>query len=349
MIIPKEKEFTDTQLAELRKITEKFNVTIQPVPGMHLTIYLMKGEERHEVMLKRIEGLDYVKKVERILEPYKLMARTSEFSSNRVMISDTEIGNSLFVIAGHCTIDPRNPNFFLETAHAVKEMGAQALRGGVWKPRTSPHSYQGDNKALDTLIRAKEETGLPVNTEVMDEHQLDRALDVGVDILQVGARNALNYYLLKIIGNKTKNKKAAILLKRGLHQGPVDEFLLAAEYIVSSGNTNVILCPRGTLPKLDVYRNSPDESITPLLKEKTWAPVFVDPSHSVGKANYVPHTCLSAVAYGADGLNIECHVNPQRGIGDDPKQAITPPVLQQIIKDANKIFNMKIKYQEYVS
>ena len=165
-------------------------------------------------------------------------------------------------------------------------------------------------------------------------------------MIQVGARNALNYSLLKKIGSITRGKGTLILLKRSMHMGPISEFICAAEYIVAAGNPNVMLCPRGTVPGLDGYRNHPDESITPLLKQKTWAPVVVDPSHSVGRSIYVPHAALAAVAYGADGLCIESHVDPKHGIGDDPKQAITPQTLAEVIRDARDIYQRARKYQD---
>ena len=160
--------------------------------------------------------------------------------------------------------------------------------------------------------------------------------------LQVGARNALNYSLLRQIGRAIAAQPAtAVLLKRSIHMGPLNEFISAAEYIAAFGNPNVILCPRGTTPTLDGYRNHPDESITPLLKEKTWAPVVVDPSHSVGKASYVPAAALAAVAYGADGLCIEAHVEPAKGIGDDPKQSLTPDVLKKTIAQAKALWKLR--------
>jgi 3-deoxy-7-phosphoheptulonate synthase len=245
------------------------------------------------------------------------------------------------VIAGQCTIDPKNPGYYLETAAAVKEAGAHVLRGGVWKPRTNPYAFQGDAKSIETLMEASRRTGLPVNTEVMDEQQLELALGAGVQMIQVGARNALNYSLLRAIGRAVAKGDTIVLLKRSLHMGTLNEFISAAEYIVSFGNPNVILCPRGTAPALDGYRNHPDESITPLLKEKTWAPVVVDPSHSVGKASFVPACALAAVTYGADGLCIEAHVSPSHGIGDDPKQALTPSVLADTITQAKQIWALR--------
>jgi 3-deoxy-7-phosphoheptulonate synthase len=251
------------------------------------------------------------------------------------------LGKAPLFIAGQCTIDPKNPGFFYETAQAVKEAGAQVLRGGVWKPRTNPYAFQGADRSLDILMEASRRTGLPVNTEVMDEDQLKLALDAGVSMLQVGARNALNYSLLRHIGAAVAGRKTIVLLKRSLHMGTLNEFISAAEYIANFGNPNVILCPRGTAPALDGYRNYPDESIVPLLKERTWAPVIVDPSHSVGKAAYVPACALAAMAYGADGLCIEAHVQPSKGIGDDPKQALVPDALAETIRLAREIWPLR--------
>jgi 3-deoxy-7-phosphoheptulonate synthase len=288
-----------------------------------------------------LEGLPYVERIDRIQSPFKLMDRRSDLASHRIRIGGVTLGEELAVIAGQCTIDPKNPGYFLETAAAVKEAGAHILRGGVWKPRTNPYAFQGDAKSIDVLMEASRQTGLPVDTEVMDEHQVRVALDAGVQMLQVGARNALNYSLLRTIGRAVAKRDTVVLLKRSLHMGSLNEFISAAEYIASFGNPNIVLCPRGTSPALDGYRNHPDESITPLLKEKTWAPVVVDPSHSVGKSSYVPACALAAVAYGADGLCIEAHVNPSQGIGDDPKQALTPDVLAETIAQARQIWSLR--------
>jgi 3-deoxy-7-phosphoheptulonate synthase len=151
----------------------------------------------------------------------------------------------------------------------------------------------------------------------------------------------LNYSLLRTIGRAVASRDVVVLLKRSIHNGPINEFISAAEYIAAFGNPNVILCPRGTSPSLDGYRYHPDESITPLLKEKTWAPVVVDPSHSVGKASYVPACALAAVAYGADGLCIEAHVQPSKGIGDDPKQALAPDLLAETIAQAKQLWALR--------
>jgi len=338
MILPKSNRLTAEQLAEITQIVTEFGCKVQPIVGAVRTIYAIVGDERDELMINRLEGLAYVDRIDRMQSPFKLMDKRSDLASHRIVVGGVTLGEELFVIAGQCTIDPKNPNYFYETAEAVKEAGAQALRGGVWKPRTNPYTFQGDTKSLDILMEAHRRTGLPVDAEVMDEHHVSLALDAGVHLLQVGARNALNYSLLRAIGRAVAERDTVVLLKRGLHMGSLSEFISAAEYIASFGNPNIILCPRGTAPALDGYRNHPDESITPLLKEKTWAPVVVDPSHSVGKAAYVPACALAAVAYGADGLCIEAHVEPAKGIGDDPKQALAPGVLADTVAQARQLW-----------
>ncbi len=338
MILPKSNRLTPAQLAEVTSVAAEFGCKIQPIVGAVRTIYAIVGDERDDLMINRLEGLDYIERIDRIQSPFKLMDKRSDLASHRITLGGVTLREELFIIAGPCTIDPKNPNYCYETAAAVKEAGAHVLRGGVWKPRTNPYTFQGDDKSLDILMEASRRTGLPVDAEVMDEHQLRLALGAGVHMLQVGARNALNYSLLRAIGRAVAERDTVVLLKRGLHMGPLNEFISAAEYVAAFGNPNVILCPRGTAPALDGYRNHPDESITPLLKEKTWAPVVVDPSHSVGKASYVPACALAAVAYGADGLCIEAHVSPNHGIGDDPKQALTPDVLAETISQAKRLW-----------
>ena len=340
MIVSKAPTLSESQLAEVEAIVGEFGCKIQVIYGAHRNIYAIIGDERSETMMNRILGLDYVDRVDRMESVYKLMDKRSDLAHHRIRVGGVEIGREPLFIAGHCTIDPANPNAFLETAAAVKEAGAHVVRGGVWKPRTSPHSYQGDARTMDVLLEARQRTGLPVIAEVMDEPQLAVAVAAGVDMLQIGTRNALNYTLLAEIGRRTAEAGIPVLLKRGRHMGPVDEFISAAEYIVANGNPNVIFCPRGTMPALDGFRNHPDESITPLLKEKSWAPVIADPSHSVGRARYVPACALAAIAYGADGLIIESHVNPISGIGDDPKQSVTPDVLKKLIRDARALWNL---------
>ena len=341
MILPKVNRLPPEQVQEITEIVELFGCRIQPIVGAVRTIYAIVGDERDELMINRLEGLPYIERIDRIQSPFKLMDIRSDLSTHQITIGGVTLGKSPLFIAGQCTIDPKNPDFFYETAQAVKEAGAHVLRGGVWKPRTNPYAFQGDDKSLEILMEASRRSGLPVDTEVMDENQLKLALDAGVAMLQVGARNALNYSLLRQIGAAVAGRKTIVLLKRSLHMGTLNEFISAAEYIANFGNPNVILCPRGTAPALDGYRNFPDESIVPLLKERSWAPVVVDPSHSVGRAAYVPACALAALAYGADGLCVEAHVQPSKGVGDDPKQALTPEVLGETFRLAREIWTLR--------
>ena len=345
MIIPVKKKLTEKQLKVVKNILKQFGCHIKAVEGETKTAYSIIGDETSQLMIDRIQGLKFIDHVMRIQSLYKFMSIENRLKKTHVRAGDCEIGEKFRVIAGQCTIDPQNPNLFIDTAFAVKEAGADILRGGIWKPRTSPYSYKGDEKSLEILMDAKRQCDLPVNTEVMDERQLDMILAAGVDMLQVGARNALNYSLLKKIGERIKDRpKVAVLLKRSIHMGPIDEFINAAEYVVSEGNPNICLCPRGTVPKLDGFRNNPDESITLLLKQKTWAPVIVDPSHSMGRPEFVPYACMAAASYGAAGICVETHIHPNRGIGDDPRQSVTPAILNRVIKDCREIVEKAKKY-----
>lgn len=340
MIIPKNPKLSDSEMETVAKIANDFGCHIQVIEGAVQNIYAIVGDERHELLINRIEGLPYIDRVDTIQSPHKLLDVRSELRNHPIRFGGVDVGKELLLIAGPCTIDPRNPQRLYETAFALKEAGAHALRGGVWKPRTNPYSYQGDSKCLEMLMEASRQTGLPVNTEVMDERHLEMAVAVGVHMLQIGTRNALNYSLLSEVGKAISGKDIVVLLKRGRHMGPINEFISAAEYVVNYGNPNVMLCPRGTLPGLEGYRNHPDESITPLLKEKTWAPVVVDPSHSVGKSTYVEACSMASVAYGADGLCIEANIEPSRGLGDDPKQAITPADFSILAKKCQTIWGL---------
>lgn len=344
MIIPQHGHLSEEQLAEVRAIVAEFNCTIRPIQGEAMSVYAIIGDETSQLLVNRIEGLPYVKRVDRIQVPYKVLTKENIHGQSRMLLGGKELGKEFVIVAGHCAIDPKNPNLFFETAQAVKEAGADALRGGVWKPRTSPYSYQGDAKALEILVEARARTGMQIVTEVMEYDEVKLCVDAKVDVLQVGARNALNYRLLTQIGQLTAGTGIQVLLKRSIHMGPVDEFILAAEYIAGAGNHNVMLCPRGTLPSMNGYRNHPDESITQLLKERTWAPVVVDPSHSVGKASYVPKAALAAAAYGADGVIIETHCRPIQGTGDDPKQSITPAVLAKLIPELRRVAEVSRKF-----
>lgn len=345
MIIPHEKELSKIQIDEISGILSEFKCSLQTIAGATQTIYAIIGDESSQLLVNRIEGLPYVARVERVQAPYKLLAKGNEHARTQFKLGNRIVGQDFVVIAGPCAVDHNNPNYLYETAHALKEAGIDALRGGVWKPRTSPYAFQGNAKSIEVLLEARSRYGLEIVTEVMELEEVKLCVEAKVDVLQVGARNALNYRLLSQIGKLTTGTSTRVLLKRSMHMGPIDEFILAAEYVAGNGNPQVMLCPRGTLPAMQGYRNYPDESITQLLKEKTWAPVVVDPSHSVGRAKYVPRAALAAAAYGADGVVIESHCAPVKGLGDDPKQAVSPEIIAKLIPELRAIWQSARKFE----
>jgi len=245
----------------------------------------------------------------RITEQYKAVNRTVHEDDTVIKVGDVSIGEGFFtVIAGPCSVE--SDEQILEIARSVKKSGAKILRGGAFKPRTSPYAFQGkQTEGLDMLRMAKKETGLPVISEIMNQTQIDLFDDI--DILQIGARNMQNYDLLKEVG---KSKKP-VLLKRGL-ANTIEELLMSAEYIVSAGNNQVILCERGIRTFETMTRNTLDISAVVLLKQKTHLPVIVDPSHAAGARSLVPPLSKAALAAGADGLMIEAHNNPAKALCD---------------------------------
>ena len=289
MILPKSNRLTPEQLNEVTAIVTEFGCKIQPIIGAVRTIYAIVGDERDELMINRLEGLDYIDRIDRIQSPFKLMDKRSDLASHRITIGGVTLGEELFIIAGACTIDPKNPNYFYETAAAVKEAGAHMIRGGVWKPRTNPYTFQGDVKSLDILMEgvAPHRTARGHRGDGGGAHQARARCGRDVPAGR-RAQCAELFVAARRSAARSRNATRRCCSSAACTWAPINEFISAAEYIAAFGNPNIILCPRGTAPTLDGYRNHPDESITPLLKEKTWAPVVVDPSHSVGKASYVP-------------------------------------------------------------
>lgn len=256
-----------------------------------------------------------------------LYSRESKATDTVVSFGGINIGDGeLVVIAGPCSVESEKQ--IIEIAEKVKEAGATMLRGGAYKPRTSPYDFQGlESKGLEFLIKAKEETGLPIVSEIMDAANLDLFEDV--DVLQVGARNMQNFALLKALG---KTKKP-ILLKRGI-SATYSEFLTSAEYILSEGNPNVILCERGIRTFETYTRNTMDISAIPVLKKLSHLPVLADPSHASGRSELVGSLALAAVAAGADGLMLEVHSNPSESVSDG-KQSITPEKFTELMTQIN--------------
>lgn len=269
-------------------------------------------------------------KMSNIKESYKLANRKCHPESTIVRVGNVLIGGSEpVIIAGPCAIEGREQ--FLETAHAVKESGASILRGGAYKPRTSPYSFQGlEVEGLRILKQAKEETNLPVVSEVTSPEAVEEAVKY-VDMLQIGARNMQNFYLLKEVGRTN----LPVLLKRGL-SATFDEWLNAAEYIIAEGNPNVVLCERGIRTFETLTRNTLDMSAVPVIKEKSHLPILVDPSHATGVRSYVLPLSLSAIAAGADGIMVECHPNPAVALSDGP-QSLTLPEFHELTGKITKL------------
>ena len=277
-----------------------------------------------------LSGLEIVEKVQRVSEPFKMANRKFHEADTCVETGPFRVGGGQFaLIAGPCSVETEEQ--VLQVARAVKKAGATALRGGAFKPRTSPYAFQGlGADGIELLLKAKAETGLPIVTEIMNASHLP--LFEQVDIIQVGARNMQNFELLKELGHLRK----PILLKRGL-ANTVQELLMSAEYILAGGNEQVILCERGIRTFETVTRNTLDLSAVPALKELTHLPVVVDPSHATGVARYVPPMALAATAAGADGLLIEVHNDPARALCDGP-QSLTP---EQFSSLADRVFKLR--------
>ena len=276
------------------------------------------GDERGKSVLQAIESMHGVESVVPILQPYKLASKELKKDASIVRISDTLAigGKELVVMAGPCSVESEEQ--IIASALAVKSAGAQMLRGGAFKPRTSPYSFQGlEEEGLKLLAKARDLTGLPFVTEVIDPESVDLVASYS-DMLQIGARNSQNFALLKKVGQIQK----PILLKRGMSM-TIQEFLMSAEYIMSEGNQNVILCERGIRTFETATRNTLDLSAIPVLKAKTHLPVVIDPSHGTGNYHYIAPMSFASVAAGADGLIIEVHPDPERASSDGP-QSLKP-------------------------
>ncbi|MGD0843574.1 MAG: 3-deoxy-7-phosphoheptulonate synthase [Geobacteraceae bacterium] len=276
------------------------------------------GDERGKLVLQSIESMHGVESVVPILKPYKLASKEVKRESSVIRISDTVAvgGREIVVMAGPCSVE--NEQQIIATAIAVKEAGARVLRGGAFKPRTSPYSFQGlEEEGLKLLAKARGESGLPFVTEVVNPETAELVAEYA-DILQIGARNAQNFALLKKVGQL----KRPVLLKRGMSM-TIQEFLMSAEYVMSEGNQAVILCERGIRTFETATRNTLDLSAIPVLRELTHLPIIADPSHGTGHYRYVAPMSFAAVAGGADGLMIEVHPDPEHASSDGP-QSLKP-------------------------
>ncbi|HOJ92810.1 MAG TPA: 3-deoxy-7-phosphoheptulonate synthase [Dictyoglomaceae bacterium] len=317
MIIVLKVGATDDDIEKVVKKLKEFNYGANISRGENRTIIGAIGEKRMEekiLIMEQISSLPFVEQVIPILTPYKLVSKEFKPQGTKIYIPpDIEIGGKkITVIAGPCAVESKDQLW--EIANFVKGLGAKILRGGAFKPRTSPYSFQGLGiEGLKILHEAKQEFGMPIITEVMDPRDLETVVEYA-DIIQIGTRNMQNFTLLKEIGKLRK----PVLLKRGI-SATLEEFLFAAEYILVGGNSDVILCERGIRTFSDFSRNTLDLCIVPALKEKTHLPVFVDPSHGTGNFRYVPSMAKAAIAAGADGLIIEVHPHPERALSDGPQ------------------------------
>ncbi len=305
---------------------------------MNLDVHVSEGEEitvlglignTSRVDMELLSSLEIVESVKRVSEPFKQVNRKFHPNDSIISVGDVKIGGGSFVmIAGPCSVESEEQ--IIEVARDVKAAGANILRGGAFKPRTSPYAFQGlKDEGIRMLLEAKAATGLPIITEIMNIKSLD--LFENVDIIQVGARNMQNFDLLQELGKTNK----PILLKRGL-ANTLQELLMSAEYIMSEGNENVILCERGIRTYETYTRNTLDLSAVPVLHELTHLPVIVDPSHATGRSALVPPMAYAAAAANADGIMVEVHNNPARALCDGA-QSLTPEQFAQLNAKVQKV------------
>ena len=317
-----EQQYIDAVSAKIKEL----GYTPHPIYGAERTVVAAIGDERGKYELQRLESMQGVLKVVPILEPYKLSGREHRPERSLVRVGNVEIGGKGFVlIAGPCAVESRAQ--ILETAEVVKESGAQILRGGAFKPRTSPYSFQGlGEEGLGYLAEARDKTGLLIITELMDSQDL-KLVEKYTDIIQIGARNMQNYGLL----SRLREAKKPVMLKRGM-MSKIDELLLSAEYILSGGNYNLLLCERGIRTFETATRNTFDLNAIPVVKKMSHLPIIADPSHGTGHWEYVNPMAKAAVAAGADGLMIEVHPHPEQALSDGA-QSLRPDKFLQLVKE----------------
>ena len=328
MVIILRNNADEKQLNHLKSWMKDLHIEVHETIGKKQTILGLVGDTT-VVDIQMLRALEIVEDVRRIQEPYKAANRKMHPEDTVVSVGDVKIGGGNFaIIAGPCSVESEEQ--ICEIAASVKASGAQMMRGGAFKPRTSPYAFQGmraDGIAL--LEEAKEKTGLPIVTEIMDLSQLP--LFENVDVIQVGARNMQNFELLKGLGKVNK----PILLKRGL-ANTLQELLMSAEYIMAGGNEQVILCERGIRTFETATRNTLDLSCIPALRKMTHLPIIIDPSHSTGIASMVKPMAMAAAVAGADGLIIEVHNNPARALCDGP-QSLTPEAFDDVAKCVRQV------------
>ena len=331
MIIYVKEDTNQKQLDTLTEWLNKMGVEVHTMTGADRIILGLVGDTEN-VDVDLVQGLDFVQKVVRVKEPYKSSNRKFHPTDTVIDVCGVKLGGGNFAaIAGPCSVESTQQ--ICGIAKEVKAAGASILRGGAFKPRTSPYSFQGlRSKGIELLLQAKQLTGMPIVSEIMDIGSLP--VFEHVDIIQVGARNMQNFELLKELGHTNK----VILLKRGL-ANTLKEFLMSAEYIMASGNGNIILCERGIRTFETATRNTLDVSAIPLLKQMSHLPVIADPSHASGIAGLVRPLALAAVAAGADGIMVEVHNDPEHALCDGP-QSIRPEEFGRIMEGMQTVRNV---------
>ena len=330
MIVVMKSSSTPSDVEHVVKRVREMGLKENVIVGEERTVVAIIGDERFKDRgaLETIAGVD---KVVPILAPYKMASREVKKDRSVVPLGNGASigGKKIGVIAGPCSVEGRTQ--IIEIAHAMKEAGAVGLRGGAFKPRTNPYSFQGmGEEGLKHLAEAREQTGLAIVTEVMSIDQVDLCCQYA-DVLQIGARNMQNFNLLSRVGETAKT----VLLKRGL-SATMEEFLLAAEYVMARGNANVILCERGIRTFEDYVRNTLPLAIVPALQRATHLPVVVDPSHGTGKAYLVEPMCRASVAAGCDGLIVETHADPEHALTDGA-QSLTPKAFADMMASVRRV------------
>jgi len=331
MIIVMEAHAGLEQIQQVSSKLEEKGFRVHLSQGVERTIIGAIGQ-RTAATMELFETLPGVEKVVPIAQPFKMASRQFKPESSLIKVGEQIVGDGqVQIIAGPCAVEGRS--LFMELAQAVKEAGATMLRGGAFKPRTSPYSFQGlEKEGLEILAEARQITGLPVVTEVVDPRLVEEVADY-VDVLQVGARNMQNFFLLRELGKIQK----PVLLKRG-PSATIEEWIMAAEYIISSGNHQVIMCERGIRSFENYTRNTLDLSAVPVIKQLTHLPIIVDPSHGTGKWKLVEPMALAAIGAGADGIMVEVHQNPSEALSDGP-QSLTPENFARLVIRVKKMIN----------
>lgn len=334
MIIKLKRNITDEEKKGLiKKINESLKIEIIDLSNEDRYIYGIIGDEiiiENEIM-KILLNNPMVDEIKRIDTPYKLANREFKKNDTVINVNGVLVGGDekIVVIGGPCTVEEEK--LTLEIAKEIKNAGASMLRGGAYKPRTSPYSFQGLGLAgIECLVKAKEKYNLPIVSEIMTIEKLDEFAE-HVDLIQIGARNMQNFELLKSVGMLNK----PVLLKRGF-SNTIEEWIMSAEYIMSNGNKNVILCERGIRTFENYTRNTLDLSVIPIIKEKTHLPIIIDPCHSTGNWRYIEAVSLAAIAAGADGLLIEVHTEPENALCDGA-QSLKPKKLKKLMEKCKKI------------